>query len=154
MLLEGLGCKKDPAKAVEYYEKAIANKNYDAASPLAKIYSEGVKGILRDEEKATKYYRYAYYYTHDENCAFECGERLSQGKGTDEDLQEALKAFEFASKKGHLEATKRVGEAYLKGLGTDKDVEKALRYYLIASKKGDDEAAMLVSIIRRDVEFN
>ena len=153
MLVEGLGCRKDPSKAVEYYERAVANKNYDAALPLAKIFDEGVKGVERDEEKATKYYRYAYIYNHDVDCAFEFGERASDGKGMERDPDLAFAAFEYAAKKGHLESIKRLGECYLKGIGVEKDQEKALRYYLIASKKGDEEAAMLVSIIRRDIEL-
>ena len=131
----------------------MANKNYDAALPLAKIFDEGVKGVERNEAKATKYYRYAYRYTHDVECAFEFGERASDGKGMEKDPAAAYEAFAFAAKKGHLESIKRLGECYLKGLGVEQDHEKALRYYLIASRKGDEEAAMLVSIIRRDIEF-
>ena len=153
LLIEGQGCKRDPVRAVEYYERAVANKNYDAALPLAKIYADGVKGIERDEEKATKYYKYAYFYTHDVECAYEYAERVSEGRGIEQDLSSALAAYEFGAKKGHLPSIKRVGECYLKGLGVEKDYEKALRYYLIASKKGDEEAAMLVPIIRRDIEF-
>jgi len=154
MLLEGLGCKKDPVKAVSYYEKAMELKFYDAALPLAKIYSEGVKGVNRDETKATKYYRDAYRFTHDPECAFEYGERLSEGLGCDKDYDAAYEAYLFGAKKGHLESIKRLGECYLKGRGVEQDYEKALRYYLMASKKGDEEAAMLVSIIRRDIELN
>lgn len=148
LLLEGEGCRRDPLKAVDYYHKAVEGKYYEAALKLAKIYDDGVKGVEVDEEKATTYYHYAYIYLHDIDSAFEYGERIAL-----KDPEAAFKAFNYAAKKGHLEATKRVGEAYLKGLGVNKDFEKALRYYLIASKKGDEEANMLVSIIRRDIEF-
>jgi len=154
MLEEGKGIKRDVKKAIEMYTLAVDLGNYDACAPLADIYNRGRKGIKRDYSLALMYYEIAYRNIDDPNSAFEYAELLSHGKGVAvADYSKASKAYEFAADNGSLPAIKIIGEYYLKGIGVNKDYEKALRYYLEAAKQGDEESEILVSLIRRNIEF-
>ena len=154
MFLEGQGCHQDIDRAIEYYTRAVELNYYDAAAPLAEIYATGVKKIKKNYELAVKYYLIAYENNDDEYAACRYGDFVATGRGVPyPDYAKAVKAYEFAASKESLYAIKKCGEAYLKGLGVNRDYEKAIRYYLLASNLGDEESAILVSMIRRGMEF-
>ena len=155
MLVEGKGCKKDIAKAIGYYTKAVELNYYDAAAPLAYLHETGGKSLKRNYELAVKYYLIAYEDNGDEYAAMKYADLVSEGKGVPyPEYTKATKAYEFAAHKGILRCIKKAGEAYLKGVGVNRDYERALRYYLDASKLGDEESTILVSVIRRSMEFS
>lgn len=154
MLCKGLGVKRNTEMAKENYLRAVELYNYDAALPLAELYAHG-KGASRDFAKAVKYYELAYIYNDDEYAAYQYAELVASGKGVPSpDHSKAAKAYEFAASKEYLPAILKAGEYYLKGIGVNKDNEKALRYYLIAADMGNEEASIIVSVIRRSMEFN
>lgn len=155
MFLAGNGCKRDPRKAIEFYERAVALNYFEAALPLGEIYVKGSGNVRKDYELAVKYYQLAYENDDDEYAATQLADLVSEGKGVPyPDYTRAAKAYEFAAKKGVLYAMKKAGEFYLKGIGVNRDYEKALRYYLEASQLGDEESTILVSVIRRSMEFS
>jgi TPR repeat protein len=52
---EGMGVKKDPATALEWYRKADQKDYAPAVDALARAYRNGGLGLTRDPEQASKY---------------------------------------------------------------------------------------------------
>jgi hypothetical protein len=62
--LEGLGVKKDLAKALFWTERAAAHGDWDAQHNLAWFYEEGI-GVEKDMQKARHWYTQAALQHHD-----------------------------------------------------------------------------------------
>lgn len=74
------------------------------------------------------------------------GEFLISGKGTNRDVEEALKWYKIAalSKKSN-EALNSMGGLFEKGIGVEKDTVEAIRWYVKAYKQGSHEAIIRLS---------
>ena len=143
----GWGCRKDYAKAVQFY-RAAASKNHPGAATrlgracligdmgLGNNYREGLRWMRRAQESADAQYNSA---------PFELGLLHETGYGDDifKDEGYAAQLFTQASELGHPAASFRMGEAYEHGrLSCPKDPSLSVHFYNCAAQAGVPEAMM------------
>lgn len=143
----GWGCRKDYAKAVQFY-RASASKNHPGAATrlgkacltgdmgLGNRYREGVKWLKRAAESADFQYNSAPY---------ELGLLHVTGYGDDifKDEAYAAQLFTQSADLGHADANLKMGEAYEHGLlGCPKDPALSVHFYNGAAQAGVPEAMM------------
>ncbi|RYP92749.1 hypothetical protein DL770_001138 [Monosporascus sp. CRB-9-2] len=114
----GWGCRKDPAKAVQYLRSAASKNHPGAMARLGKAclsgdlgenrYREGVKWLKRATEAADTIYNAAPYHL---GLLYEIG----YGEDVFKDESYAAELFTQAAELGHAEAGFRMGEAYEHG---------------------------------------
>lgn len=143
----GWGCRKDYAKAVQFYRAAASKNHPGAAARLGKAcltgdmglqnkYREGVKWLKRASESADSQYNTAPY---------ELGLLHETGYGDDifKDEVYAVQLFTQAAELGHAEAALKLGEAYEHGLlRCPKDAALSVHYYNCAAQADMPEAMM------------
>ena len=143
----GWGCRKDYAKAVQFY-RASASKNHPGAAArlgracltgdmgLANRSREGPRWLKRAAESADFQYNSAPY---------ELGVLHETGYGEDifKDEAYAAQLFTQSADLGHPEANLRMGQAYEHGLLTcPKDPALSVHFYNGAAQAGIPEAMM------------
>lgn len=143
----GWGCRKDYAKAVQFY-RASASKNHPGAATrlgkacltgdmgLVNRYREGLKWLKRATESADYQYNQAPY---------ELGLLHETGYGDDifKDEVYAVQLFTQAAELGHPQAALKLGEAYEHGLlCCPKDPALSVHYYNCAAQADIPEAMM------------
>lgn len=143
----GWGCRKDYAKAVQFFRAAASKNHPGAATRLGKAcltgdmglqgkYREGVKWLKRASESADFQYNTAPY---------ELGLLHETGYGDDifKDEIYAVQLFTQAAELGHSIAALKLGEAYEHGLlRCPKDAALSVHYYNCAAQADIPEAMM------------
>lgn len=142
----GWGCRKDPAKAVQYLRTAASRGHPGAMTRLGKAclsgdlgenrYREGVKWLKRATEASDAMYNAAPY---------QLGILYETGYGDDifKDEGYAAELFTQAAELGHPEASFRMGDAYEHGkLNCPKDPALSVHFYTGAAERGHAAAMM------------
>lgn len=143
----GWGCRKDPAKSVQFYRQS-ASKNHPGAMTrlgmaclrsdlgLQGRYKEGVKWLKRATDVADEQYP---------NAPFELACMHETGFGDDvfQDPSYAAQLFTQAAELGHTEAFYRMGDAYEHGkLNCPRDAALSVHFYTGAAQRGHAMAMM------------
>ncbi|RCI11487.1 hypothetical protein L249_7291 [Ophiocordyceps polyrhachis-furcata BCC 54312] len=142
----GWGCRKDPAKAVQFLRSAASKRHPGAMTRLGKAclsgdlgekrYREGIKWMKLAAEAADAQYNAAPYQL---GCLYETG----YGDDIFEDLGYAAELFTQAAELGHPEANFRMGEAYEHGrLNCPRDPALSVHFYTGAAEGGHAAAMM------------
>ncbi|KAH8675979.1 hypothetical protein BX600DRAFT_508167 [Xylariales sp. PMI_506] len=142
----GWGCRKDPAKAVQYLRTAASRGHPGAMTRLGKAclsgdlgenrYREGIKWLKRATEASDTMYNAAPY---------QLGVLYETGYGDDifKDENYAAELFTQAAELGHPEAGFRMGDAYEHGkLGCPRDPALSVHFYTGAAEAGHAGAMM------------
>lgn len=143
----GWGCRKDIAKAVQFFRQAASKGHPGAATRLGKAclsgdmglgvkYRDGIRWLKRGTEAADIYHNSAPY---------ELGMMHVNGYGDDifKDEAYAAQLLTQAAELGHPLAAFKMGEAYEHGLLTcPRDAALSLHFYNGAADKGMPEAMM------------
>lgn len=142
----GWGCRKDPAKAVQFYRQSASKNHPGAMTRLGRAclsgdlglnkYREGIKWLKRATEAADAQYNAAPYHL---------GLLYETGYGDDIFLDEtyAAQLFTQAADLGHAEASYRLGDAYEHGkLSCPRDPALSVHFYTGAAQH-DHPAAMM-----------
>ncbi|KAI1827980.1 HCP-like protein [Xylaria intraflava] len=142
----GWGCRKDPAKAVQFLRTAASKNHPGAMTRLGKAclsgdlgenrYREGVKWLKRATETADAMYNSAPY---------QLGLMYETGYGDDifKDESYAAELFTQAAELGHPEAGYRMGDAYEHGkLNCPRDPALSVHFYTGAAENGHAAAMM------------
>jgi TPR repeat protein len=143
----GWGCRKDYAKAVQFFRAAASKNHPGAATRLGKAcltgdmglqgkYREGVKWLKRATESADFQYN---------NAPYELALLHETGYGDDifKDEIYAVQLFTQAAELGHPMAALKLGEAYEHGLmRCPKDAALSVHYYNTAAQADIPEAMM------------
>jgi len=143
----GWGCRRDYAKAVQFYRQSASKGHPGAATRLGKAcltgdmgltgkYKEGTKWLKRANEAADRQHNSAPY---------ELGLMHATGFGDDvfKDEGYAAQLFTKAAELGHAEASLKMGEAYEHGLLTcPRDPALSLHFYNGAAQAGLPQAMM------------
>ncbi|KAI8149035.1 hypothetical protein BJV82DRAFT_505436 [Fennellomyces sp. T-0311] len=147
---DGLGCRKDSSKAVQFYRKA-ATQSHPAAMyrlgvaelngelGISKNPRDGVKWLKRASEGATSEYPHAVH---------ELG--LLHEKGIDNvvfvDLEYAVSLYGQAAELGYAPSAFRLGECYEYGkLKCAQDPAMSIHYYTIAAQQGHRDACFALT---------
>jgi TPR repeat protein len=142
----GWGCRKDPAKAVQFLRAAASKRHPGAMTRLGKAclsgdlgekrYREGIKWLKLATESADAQYNAAPYQL---GCLYETG----YGDDIFQDLTYAAELFTQAADLGHPEANFRMGDSYEHGkLGCPKDPGLSVHFYTGAAERGHAAAMM------------
>ncbi|KAI3328878.1 HCP-like protein [Xylariaceae sp. AK1471] len=142
----GWGCRKDPAKAVQFLRTAASKNHPGAMTRLGKAclsgdlgenrYREGIKWLKRATESADTMYNSAPY---------QLGVMYETGYGDDifKDESYAAELFTQAAELGHPEAGYRMGDAYEHGkLNCPLDPALSVHFYTGAAERGHAAAMM------------
>lgn len=139
----GRDCEKNNQKAIEWYEKAIANGEYEAAWRLGCDYKHAWNGFEENIELAYKYYRIGADADND-NCLRSLGDLLddeyipSLQPGESDRLRKYC--LERRAQKGDSWAISRLGTALMNGYSPFKeDKERAIQCFeqLIGDENND-----------------
>ncbi|KAK6226802.1 hypothetical protein QIS74_00357 [Colletotrichum tabaci] len=142
----GWGCRKDPAKAVQFLRMSASKRHPGAMSRLGKAclsgdlgekrYREGIKWMKLAAEAADSVYSAAPYQL---GCLYETG----YGDDIFKDEVYAAELFTAAAELGHPEANFRMGEAYEHGkLSCPRDPALSVHFYTGAAERGHAAAMM------------
>lgn len=142
----GWGCRKDPAKAVQYLRTAASKNHPGAMTRLGKAclsgdlgenrYREGLKWLKRASEAADTIYNAAPYHL---GLLYETG----YGEDVFKDESYAAELFTQAAELGHPEANFRMGDAYEHGrLNCPRDPALSVHFYTGAAERGHAGAMM------------
>ncbi|GJN72934.1 chitin synthase activator [Purpureocillium lilacinum] len=142
----GWGCRKDPAKAVQFLRTAAAKRHPGAMTRLGKAclsgdlgekrYREGIKWLKLATEAADSQYNAAPYQL---GCLYETG----YGDDVFQDHSYAAELFTQAADLGHPEANYRMGDAYEHGLlSCPRDPALSVHFYTGAAERGHAAAMM------------
>ena len=147
----GWGCRRDYAKAVQFFRQAASKNHPGAAVRLGKAclagemglnvnekYREGIKWLKRAAESADGQHN---------SGPFELGLLHTTGYGADifKDESYAAQLFTQSADLGHAEANLRMGEAYEHGFLTcPRDPALSIHFYTGAASQGLPEAMMAV----------
>jgi TPR repeat protein len=142
----GWGCRKDPAKAVQYLRTAASKRHPGAMTRLGKAclsgdlgerrYREGIKWLKLATEAADAVYNAAPYHL---GCLYETG----YGDDIFQDECYAAELFTQAAGLGHPEASYRMGDSYEHGkLNCPRDPALSVHFYTGAAEGGHAAAMM------------
>ncbi|KAK1757500.1 hypothetical protein QBC47DRAFT_296543 [Echria macrotheca] len=142
----GWGCRKDPAKAVQFLRTAASKRHPGAMTRLGKAclsgdlgekrYREGIKWLKLATESADAIYNAAPYHL---GCLYETG----YGDDIFQDESYAAELFTQAADLGHAEANYRMGDAYEHGrLNCPRDPALSVHFYTGAAERGHAAAMM------------
>ncbi|KAL2158546.1 hypothetical protein VTH06DRAFT_4313 [Thermothelomyces fergusii] len=142
----GWGCRKDPAKAVQFLRTAASKRHPGAMTRLGKAclsgdlgekrYREGIKWLKLAAEAADTIYNSAPYHL---GCLYETG----YGDDVFQDEGYAAELFTQAADLGHPEANYRMGDAYEHGkLNCPRDPALSVHFYTGAAERGHVAAMM------------
>jgi TPR repeat protein len=142
----GWGCRKDPAKAVQFLRMAASKRHPGAMTRLGKAclsgdlgekrYREGIKWLKLATEAADTIYNAAPYAL---GCLYETG----YGDDIFQDESYAAELFTQAADLGHPEANFRMGDAYEHGkLNCPRDPALSVHFYTGAAERGHPGAMM------------
>ena len=142
----GWGCRKDLAKAVQFYRQSASKNHPGAMTRLGRAclsgdlglnkYREGIKWLKRATETADPQYNAAPYHL---------GLLYETGYGDDifQDETYAAQLFTQAADLGHAEASYRLGDAYEHGkLSCPHDPALSVHFYTGAAQQGHPAAMM------------
>lgn len=142
----GWGCRKDVAKAVQYYRQSASKNHPGAMTRLGRAclsgdlglnkYREGLKWLKRATESADMQYNAAPYHL---------GLLYVTGDGNDifQDETYAAQLFTQASDLGHAESAYIMGDAYEHGkLACPRDPALSVHFYTCAAQRGHPAAMM------------
>lgn len=135
----------NPAKAIEYFNRAIdRNSNYSRVE-LALCYEAGY-GVEKDYSKAFELFSQAaesgYAYA-----SLKMGYYLEDSLAGEEDYAAAFDCFKKASEAGHPEGTYNMGRYYRYSVGIPENPELAIKYFEEAAEKGDMQAKIELALI-------
>ncbi|KAJ2893130.1 uncharacterized protein MKZ38_008998 [Zalerion maritima] len=142
----GWGCRKDPAKAVQFQRTAASKRHPGAMTRLGKAclsgdlgerrYREGIKWLRVASEAADSIYNAAPYQL---GCLYETG----YGDDIFQDEAYAAELFTQSAELGHPEANYRMGDAYEHGkLNCPRDPALSVHFYTGAAERGHAAAMM------------
>ncbi|KAL2133470.1 hypothetical protein VTI74DRAFT_2275 [Chaetomium olivicolor] len=142
----GWGCRKDPAKAVQFLRTAASKRHPGAMTRLGKAclsgdlgekrYREGIKWLKLAAEAADTIYNAAPYHL---GCLYETG----YGDDVFQDESYTAELFTQAADLGHPEANYRMGDAYEHGkLNCPRDPALSVHFYTGAAERGHAAAMM------------
>lgn len=142
----GWGCRKDPAKAVQFYRQSASKNHPGAMTRLGRAclsgdlgmnkYREGLKWLKRATESADIQYNAAPYHL---------GLLYITGYGDDifQDETYAAQLFTQAADLGHTESCYILGDAYEHGkLSCPRDPALSVHFYTGAAQRGHAAAMM------------
>ena len=83
----------------------------------------------------------------DASAEFEVASRLAEGKGTDQNLAEAVRWYQRSATKGFAQSQYRLGTFFERGLGMKADLARARSWYQRAAEQGNVKAMHNLAVL-------
>ena len=140
----GVDVSKDPAKAVEWFQKAAEQGNVQAQFSVGYMYAAAEGGFERNLPKAVEWYRKAAEGGH-ANAQVNLGNMYRSGDGVSKDLPMTLYWFQKAADQGYAMAQIAMAGMYANGDGVPRDQQKAIALYHDAADQGNARAQAIIA---------
>lgn len=150
---EVLGYERDPAKSLQWLEKAAAAKSTSAMLDLGAAHLEGRFGCKPDPAEAARWFDRAVENGGCDARSAVAARLLSKPKGVERAQEKALRLLEEAADAGDLDALRTLGLQHGIGGEFGTDVKKALPYLRRAADRGDT-AAMVSMALYLHLQFD
>lgn len=138
----------DYEKALQWFQLAYENGDYDAAFHLGLMYEDGL-GVKQDWNKAKEMYNRAFTNLHHPFAPYRIGQLYEKGEDNfPQDITKAIEWYKEAGQNGLDQGYLRIGEIYENGIGIDKNCEMAEEYYKRLCDSGNEEACVRLKRIR------
>lgn len=158
LLSEGNGVKKDAKKAMYYFRKAAEGGHDEALFRAGILFSDGEEFLMKSEvkgdtramlelgslceqrneyEKAIEHYKKGVE-KNDSDCICSLGVLYENGRGTQQDEQEAMNLYRRAA----LDGSSLGQYNYAVLLQKKGDLEQATKFYKMAADRGDPDAQL------------
>jgi TPR repeat protein len=134
-LMEGIGCKADPAAAAAYFRIGAENGDSRAQVRLADCYQKGA-GVERDSREML-HWLMAAAAADDSEAQAKIGYCYAEGVGTSRDSRTAFHWFSKAAQNGYTPAQVMLGNLYMGGSGVEADPAKGVEWHRKAAVLGD-----------------
>lgn len=143
----GWGCRKDPAKAVQFYRQSASKNHPGAMTRLGLAFLYGDLGLPKREREMFKWLKRAAEAADAQHSAgpYELGLLHEAGYGEDifKDESYAAQLYTMSADLGHAQAALRLGQAYEHGeLNCPRDSALSVHFYNVAAQNGEVEAMM------------
>ncbi|RDI97066.1 sel1 repeat family protein [Dyella solisilvae] len=133
--LEGIGCQRDMAEALYWFQLAAHQGEPMAMNMIGRIHQNGW-GVPVNVELAAVWYRESAEHASDWGMYnYAC--LLAHGRGVLQNRKEAFHWFRCAAEAGHARAMHFLGQYYEYGWETEPDSEAARELYRRSAEKGD-----------------
>ena len=136
--LFGRGVKKDPKKAVFYFQSAAQQGLASAQTHLGSCYYSGT-GVTKNYQQAFEWFKKAAE-KGDVTAQDNLGSCYLLGHGTTQNHTAAVEWYKKAADKGNSSAQAHLGSCYLYGQGVPEDKDKAIYWYEKAAALGNTTA--------------
>lgn len=133
--LEGIGCERDAAEAVYWFQQAAHQTHPAAMNMLGRCYENGW-GASVDYALAAVWYRRAAEHGSDWGL-YNYAHVLANGRGVPKDRAQAFVYFGLAATAGHARAMHFLGQYYEYGWETPADPAMARELYRRSAEAGD-----------------
>lgn len=133
--LEGIGCERDAAEAVYWFQQAAHQTHPAAMNMLGRCYENGW-GALVDYALAAVWYRRAAEHGSDWGL-YNYAHVLANGRGVPKDRAQAFAYFGLAAAAGQARAMHFLGQYYEHGWETPADPAMARELYRRSAEAGD-----------------
>ncbi|WP_430390348.1 tetratricopeptide repeat protein [Dyella sp. 20L07] len=133
--LEGIGCERDAAEAMYWFQHAAHQGESMAMNMLGRIHENGW-GVAVNYELAAVWYREAAEHGSDWGM-YNYAHVLANGRGVPTNRAEAFQWFSRAAEAGHGRAMHFLGQYYEYGWETEPDIARAHELYRLSAQKGD-----------------
>lgn len=142
---EGAGVSRDPAKAVDAYDKAAALGDVPAMVSLASMLASG-KDVPKDRDRAAKLFEKAAL-TGDPLANYNLGLLFLRGDGKPENPRRAAQHIIYAAEKGIVSAQYDAAALFQNGTGVPNDALEAANWMSKAAANGLVEAQYDYSVM-------
>lgn len=126
----GQGVPQDHAEAVKWYRRAAEQNQAEAQYNLAECYYNG-NGVPKDHAETLKWSLKAAEQGHSEAAVL-----LGQCYGEQTNVEEAVRWYRQAAKRGEAEIQDEVAFEFFYGRGIPKDQAEGFKWYLKAAERG------------------
>ena len=141
----GLGVKRDYAKAIEWYKKAVAGGDAEAMLALAMMRLGNYGGAAADQQEAAKLLASAAK-LGEPKAAYNLALIYLGGQALPQDLKRAAELMRQAADAGNAEAQYALATFYKEGTGVEKNMETAVRLLQAASLADNVDAEVEYAI--------
>ena len=144
LLLYGIATERDPARAIEWLQKAADLGYAPALADLGIQYGPtpwiGTRHLPPDNERAFSLFTRAAV-LGDSSAMYSLGRSYIEGVGVPKDDEAGKLWYEKAAEAGDLSAQAMLGQQYLQGREVMKNYALAAKWLKLAAQQGDDQSA-------------
>ena len=148
----GMGTKKDPELAFEFYSISAINGDMRAMRELGGLYHNG-SSVERDLKKAYEFFLSAAN-LGDSKAQLWVAKMLAKGGGTPKNYAMAFDWYQRAASQKNSAAYFELGKAYESGRGTEADNVLAYMWYNLGAYEEVDGAAVARDRLEEDMDTN